>query len=75
MPASDPTQAFRLRLPANLYEAVKAAAFYTDQSMNELIVESVQSHLAKKVRTKQFEALLERGESRYRTVLDKLAEL
>lgn len=69
------TQAFRLRMPHDLYEAVKAAAFYTDRSMNELVVEAVHAHLAAQVRSKQFEAMLDQGESRYRAVLDKLAEL
>ena len=75
MPAGDDAQAFRLRLPKDLYDAVKAAAFYTDRSMNDLIVEAVQTHLARQVRSKQFDAMLAKGESRYRAVLDKLAEL
>jgi uncharacterized protein (DUF1778 family) len=69
------TQAFRLRMPQDLYDAVKAAAFYTDRSMNDLVVEAVHEHLAKQVRSKQFEAMLDQGETRYRAVLDKLAEL
>lgn len=69
------TRAFRLRMPQDLYDAVKAAAFYTDRSMNELVVEAVQKHLAQELRSEQFEAMLDQGESRYRAVLDKLAEL
>lgn len=68
-------RAFRLRMPQDLYDALKAAAFFTDRSMNELIVEAVQAHLAERVRSEQFEAMLDNGEARYRAVLDKLAEL
>jgi hypothetical protein len=75
MSERDEAQAFRLRLPKVLYDAIKAAAFFTDRSMNDLIVEAVQAQLAKQVRSKQFDAMLNKGESRYRAVLDKLAEL
>lgn len=68
-------RAFRLRMPPDLYDAVKAAAFYTDRSMNDLICEAVEAHLAERVRSEQFEAMLDAGEARYRGVLDKLAEL
>lgn len=68
-------RAFRLRMPQDLYDALKAAAFFTDRSMNDLIVEALQAHLAERVRSKQFEAMLDKGEARYRAVLDKLAEL
>ncbi|MEX2586989.1 MAG: Arc family DNA-binding protein [Actinomycetota bacterium] len=72
---TDETQAFRLRMPQDLYDAVKGAAFYTDRSMNGLIVAAIREYLAEQVRSKHFEAMLDQGETRYRAVLDKLAEL
>jgi predicted HicB family RNase H-like nuclease len=43
MTAPDDTQAFTVRLPADLYEFLRRAAFEQHTSMNALIVEAIRT--------------------------------
>jgi predicted DNA-binding protein len=69
------TKAFALRLPAPVYNRVKNLSFFTDRSMNEIIVAAVSDYLDRTGDQVQLEAMANRVRSEYRTVLDKLRDL
>jgi hypothetical protein len=66
---------FSVRLPKEQHDALRALAFFTDTSMNELIVQAIGLYLSSEGRKKQFAAMLKKAQSDYRAVLDKLATL
>jgi predicted transcriptional regulator len=65
---------FPLRLPDDVYDAVKAMAFFTDRPMNDLILEAIRSYLAKQARSKLVRQMIADNDSRYRAALDTLFE-
>ena len=68
-------EALTLRLPSDMYQAVKAVAFATDRTVTDVIRDSVTSYLSDEGRRQEFQALLDASRSRYRLALDKLADL
>ena len=69
------TQAVTLRVPREVYEAVKTFAFATDASINDVFLRAVHSFLTSEGRQEQVEGLLDRARGQYRVALDKLADL
>ena len=72
---TDDVSPFALRLPTPVYKRVKNLAFFTDRSMNELIVRAVTAYLDETGDQEQLVAMTDKVRSDYRTVLDKLAGL
>lgn len=68
-------QAFKLRLPRGEHEALKAIAFATGTSINELIHQAVQEYLAGEGRRIEVRHLMEETMDRYEVALDKLKDL
>ena len=67
-------RSFPLRLPADLYDACKAVAFFTDRPMNDLVVEAIREYLTRQLRSKPVRRMIAENGSRYRTLFDTLSE-
>lgn len=68
-------QPYRLRLPREEYEALRAISFATGTSINELIHRAVREYLSDEGRREQVRALMEGAIAQYQVALDKLADL
>lgn len=66
---------YLLRLPIEHYDALKAYAFFTNTSMNEVIDRAIVAFLTGPAREEELAAIVSSGQERYRTALDKLKEL
>jgi hypothetical protein len=77
MDTTEPRERVQLpvRLPAEDYEALKAYAYFCDQSMNEVVGAAVREFLSGPGRQEQMKAMLARVQSDYRLTLDKLKDL
>jgi hypothetical protein len=63
-----------IRVNDDLHEAVRAAAFATDSSVQDLVTRSIANYLADDGRREAVETVLRRARSQYRVALDKLAD-
>ncbi len=63
-----------IRVSDDLHEAVRAAAFATDSSVQDLVTRSIATYLAEEGRRDAVETVLRRARSQYRVALDKLAD-
>jgi plasmid stability protein len=63
-----------IRLPEDVYIALKAQATYLERSMNEITVEALRSHLADEARRSEIDRAADRVRRKYRKALDRLAE-
>lgn len=61
-----------VRLPVDDYRALKGYAFFTDTSMNDVIVKAVQAFITE--HREHFEAMLAQARTDYRVTLDKLRD-
>ena len=68
------TRQLPTRLSGTEYDALKAYAVFTGQSMNEVLRAALKDYLVAHA-DEQFEAILGKARSDYRAALDKLAEL
>src|SRR4051794_29988579 len=74
-PQSD-VHTMSLRLPGDLFEALRTYAFVTDApSMNDVVLRALRDLLAQQGRAEEIEALLKRTTERYQVAFDKLADL
>lgn len=64
-----------LRVPREVYEAMKTFAFATDASINDVALKAIHTFLASEGHEEQVAALLKKAQSQYRVALDKLAGL
>lgn len=64
-----------VRLSEEEHEALRAYAFALDDSMNDVVRRAIQSYLAEGDRVEEVDSLLAEARTRYRTALDKLADL
>lgn len=62
-----------LRMPTEVYEAMRVYAFATNTKINDIGINAIQSFLAGEGREAQVHAFLERASDQYRVALDKLA--
>jgi uncharacterized protein (DUF1778 family) len=67
-------QSMTLRIPRADYEALRTAAFATDQSINELVLAAIRIYLGDTTRRQQVQTAVENAISQYQVALDKLAE-
>jgi plasmid stability protein len=68
------THQLPVRLPEDVYIALKAHATYSERSMNEITIEALRTHLADEGRRADIDAAADRIRKRYRGALDRLAE-
>lgn len=63
-----------VRVDDDLHEAVRAAAFATDTTVQALVTRSIATYLADDNRREMVDNVLRRARSQYRVALDKLAD-
>lgn len=68
------THQLPVRLPDDVYVALKAHATYSERSMNEITVEALRAHLGDETRRAEIDAAADRVRKKYRRALDRLAE-
>lgn len=68
-------QQVNVRVPRDVYEALRTYTYATDVSMNEAVVRAVIDFLATQGRREEVEAFLQRARRQYRGALDRLADL
>lgn len=68
-------QALTLRVPREIYEAMRTFAFATDTTINDVGIRSIQNFLSTEGHHEEVEAHLRSAENQYRVALDKLADL
>ncbi len=64
-----------IRAPREVHETLKAVAFATGQSINEIVLHAIREHLSTQEHRDLVDGLLERAREQYRIALDKLADL
>lgn len=64
-----------IRAPKEVHETLKAMAFATGQSINEIVLHAIRDHLSTADHRALVDGLLERVREQYRVALDKLADL
>jgi hypothetical protein len=69
------TQALTIRVPTEVYEALRSLSFATDTSMNELALRAFGDYLAGQGHQEAVEALAKNLSQQYQVALDKLAHL
>jgi plasmid stability protein len=67
------THQLPVRLPEDVYVALKAQATYLERSMNDITVEALRSHLADETRRAEIDSAADRIRQKYRKALDRLA--
>lgn len=72
---TDTVKAFSLRIPEAEYEALKAVAVATGQSMNSLAIQAIRAWLAEPVRQAELRGRIADVTERYALALEKLAHL
>lgn len=68
-------QQVNVRVPRDVYEALRTYAYATDTSINESVVRAIADFLATQGRRDEVEAFLQRARKQYRGALDRLADL
>jgi hypothetical protein len=68
------TKQLPVRLPEDVYNQLKATSFFLGCSMNEIVTDAVERHLAG-LDDAVFDTALAHGKQRYAVVLDKLRAL
>ena len=64
-----------VRMPADIYNALKGLSFFTDISMNEHIIRALRAYLTDEGRRELVDVSVERFRKEHQVVLDKLADL
>lgn len=72
-PTGPTAHAFTVRVPEPEFSALKAFAFYTDASLNEVVVRAVREFLVNHGGAQEIEAMAERARALYRDALERLA--
>ncbi|MGH2821038.1 MAG: DNA-binding protein [Actinomycetota bacterium] len=73
--ARQETKQLNVRVPRDVYEALRTYAYAADTTINDAVVRALLDFLASKGREEQVGAFLKRARTQYRTTLDKLADL
>jgi hypothetical protein len=68
-------QQVNVRVPRDVYEALRTYTYATDVSMNEVVVRAIVDFLATQGRWEEVEAFLQRARKQYRGALDRSADL
>lgn len=68
-------QQLNVRVPRDVYEALRTYAYATDSTINEAALQALVNFLSTKGRQKQVDTFLKNAREDWRTALDKLADL
>lgn len=69
------SQQLNVRVPRELYDALRTYAYATESTINETVLEALVDFLSTRGREKQVDSFLRRAREDWRTALDKLADL
>ncbi len=69
------TKQLNVRVPSELYDALRTYAYATESTINETVLEALVDFLSTRGREKQVDSFLRRAREDWRTALDKLADL
>jgi predicted transcriptional regulator len=64
-----------VRMPSDIYDAVKIVARATDQKINGLILHAVADYISGAGREQAVDVFFKEAQEKYHVVLDKLAEM
>lgn len=67
--------AMTVRLPSEVHEALRAVAFASSASLNDVVLRAVADFLGDRARREAVDAMAGRVREQYREALDKLKEL
>jgi hypothetical protein len=68
-------QQLNVRIPKEVYDALRTYAYATDSSINEAVLRALADFLASRGRQEEVDAFLKGARKQYRAALDKLADL
>lgn len=73
--AKQDLQQLNVRVPKDVYDALRTSAYATDSTINEAVLRAIVDFLAARGRQEEVDAFLKGARKQYRVALDKLAEL
>lgn len=68
-------QQLNVRVPKDIYNALRTYAYATDSSINEAVLRALADFLASRGRQEEVDSFLKDARKQYRVALDKLADL
>lgn len=68
-------QQLNVRIPKDVYDALRTYAYATERSINEAVLRALADFLASRGRQDEVDAFLKDARKQYRVALDKLADL
>lgn len=68
-------QQLNVRIPKDVYDALRTYAYATESSINEAVIRALADFLASRGRQDEVDAFLKDARKQYRVALDKLADL
>ena len=68
------TKQLPVRMPEEVYNALKGVAYFTERSMNEIVVAAITEHL-RRSSDGELDRIVKTAQQDYQQVLDKLANL
>ncbi len=68
-------QQLNVRVPKDVYDALRTYAYATDSTINDAVLRAVVDFLAARGRQEEVDAFLKGARRQYRVALDKLADL
>ena len=75
VPAKQDLQQLNVRVPRDIYDALRTYAYATDSSINDVVMRALADLLASKGRQEEVDSFLKGAQKQYRVALDKLADL
>ncbi|MBA3631052.1 MAG: DNA-binding protein [Actinobacteria bacterium] len=73
--AKQELQQLNVRVPKDVFQALRTFAYATDSTINEAVVRALVDFLAARGRQEEVDAFLKGARRQYRVALDKLADL
>ena len=73
--AKQELQQLNVRVPKDVFQALRTFAYATDSTINEAVVRALVDFLAVRGRQEEVDAFLKGARRQYRVALDKLADL
>lgn len=73
-PSETSTRTFSARLPEDDYEVLRAYAFFTGSSMNDVVLRAIRAYLAEHGRGVNLDSVVESSWAKFRERLDRLRE-
>ena len=68
-------QQLNVRVPKDVYDALRTYAYATDSSINEVVLRALADFLASQGRQEEVDSFLKGARKQYRVALDKLADM